>query len=480
MHGRIVQYSHASGSGIIINNHKKLYNFKLVNWHDKTRIPELDLFVEFKLDDDNTSVIYVKSSKYQEFDSGSIIKERDFWKTVSDDELEKLEQGVFEDLIAQTTKNTDYAIISDIKPSITIENFINYHFELENRIVKLAKKLPTGDYELLDYRVLTRFLMRTLDSLLYAEKRYNKDTFSAYLEIYNKLQYFVTPFYKSTQDSRKIFEDEFLGQQLYFTAARRKLAAIKEDILRVESRLHALKSQILNNEQRLSGAQNKQQTELRAKIERLKEQYKEAGNSRIYLINTRDRIEQLLQNFIERFEGAFIERFEKTRGAVFEDIKVAMNTALTSLDNKMWQLAMDSVPVRNYYFKTNITYSFCILAFVLQYLKTLDASKLSENDKILYAYVQRYRQRNTREILILSNDERIRNHLRVTILTMYKDFLITNVSKKMEYEITIQSKHFDFVIIDDGLENVSAIEMVIFGKTKKINHDSRYVIYKVR
>ena len=56
MHGRIVQYSHTTGIGIIINHHRKLFDFKLSNWQDKTRIPEIDLLVDFKLDEDNNKV----------------------------------------------------------------------------------------------------------------------------------------------------------------------------------------------------------------------------------------------------------------------------------------------------------------------------------------------------------------------------------------------------------------------------------------
>lgn len=158
-----MQYSHTTGAGIIINAHKKLFDFKLIHWHDKTRIPEMDLLVEFRTDsENNTSVVYIKSSKYQEFSQDSIIKERDFWKTQTDEELEKLEIAVFEGLVEQTYKKTDYAILNNIKPSISVDSFIEYHFENETNIINHANDLPTDGYEILDYRIVARFLMRTL------------------------------------------------------------------------------------------------------------------------------------------------------------------------------------------------------------------------------------------------------------------------------------------------------------------------------
>lgn len=478
MHGRIVQYSHTTGSGIIINNHKKLFDFKLINWHDKTRIPEINLLVEFKCDDDNLSVISVKSSHYQEFGKDSIIKEADFWRTLSDDELEKLEFGVFEDLITKVCKETNYEILSDIKPSISIENFIEYHFEAENHIIQIALKLPTNGYELLDYRILTRFLMRTLDSLIYTEKRITKDTFSAYLEIYSKLQYFVTPFYKNSQNATKIYEI-FLSQQLYFTAAKRKLINVKDDLLRVENKLHTTKSQVFSNEQKLSGSNNKHQNEVRERLEKLKAQLKELNESKIHLTKLKEKLEGMIKAFKERYEANFAKQFDIVREKIFEQIKLALNTTITSLDNKMWDLGMKSDPIKNHYFKLDTNYSFCILAFVLQYIKMLDTTKLSDNDKILHSYIARYRERNTKNILIVSSDDKLKNKMKIKLFSAYKDFLITTTEKKMEYEIIIANQRFDFVIIDNELEDCNAIEMVIFGKSKKHNKNAKFIIYQI-
>lgn len=478
MHGRIVQYSHTTGSGIIINNHKKLFDFKLINWHDKTRIPEINLLVEFKCDDDNLSVISVKSSHYQEFGKDSIIKEADFWRTLSDDELEKLEFGVFEDLITKVCKETNYEILSDIKPSISIENFIEYHFEAENHIIQIALKLPTNGYELLDYRILTRFLMRTLDSLIYTEKRITKDTFSAYLEIYSKLQYFVTPFYKNSQNATKIYEI-FLSQQLYFTAAKRKLINVKDDLLRVENKLHTTKSQVFSNEQKLSNSNNKHQNEVRERLEKLKAQLKELNESKIHLTKLKEKLEGMIKAFKERYEANFAKQFDIVREKIFEQIKLALNTTITSLDNKMWDLGMKSDPIKNHYFKLDTNYSFCILAFVLQYIKMLDTTKLSDNDKILHSYIARYRERNTKNILIISSDDKLKNKMKIKLFSAYKDFLITTTEKKMEYEIIIANQRFDFVIIDNELEDCNAIEMVIFGKSKKHNKNAKFIIYQI-
>ena len=60
-----------------------------------------------------------------------------------------------------------------------------------------------------------------------------------------------------------------------------------------------------------------------------------------------------------------------------------------------------------------------------------------------------------------------------------KDFLITVIDKKMEYEITIANQTFDYVIIDNELEGANPIEMVLLGKGKKINKDTKCIIYQI-
>ncbi len=479
MHGRIVEYSHSTGIGIIINHHRKLFDFKLSKWQDKTRIPEIDLLVDFKLDEDTNNITFIVSSKYQEFSSDSIVKEKDFWNTNTDEELERIEQGIFEELVAKTVKETNYEMIANVKPSITVENFMKYHFNNEYIIIEHALKLPINGYELLDYRIVTRFLTRTLDSLIYTENRYNKDTFSEHLEIYNKLQYFITPFYKATQDAKKVYLESFLSQQLYYIAAKRKLVDTKDDLLRVDSKLRMTKSSISTNEQRLSGAQSKQQIEVREKLNKLQAQSKELIESKAKLTKLKEKTEKVLEEFTALYESSFIEAFESAKEEVFEQIKLAMNTTVTSLDNKMWRLGMVSDPIKNYYFKLNKNYAFCIMAFILQYLRTLDKNKLNDADRILYSYTTRYRERNTKEVLIVSSNEKLSHKLRIKLLSAYKDFLITAIDKKMEYEITIANQKFDYVIIDSELENAKPIEMAIFGKKQKQNRSAKFIIYKI-
>lgn len=472
-----MQYSHTTGAGIIINAHKKLFDFKLIHWHDKTRIPEMDLLVEFRTDsENNTSVVYIKSSKYQEFSQDSIIKERDFWKTQTDEELEKLEIAVFEGLVEQTYKKTDYAILNNIKPSISVDSFIEYHFENETNIINHANDLPTDGYEILDYRIVARFLMRTLDTLVYAEKRITKDTFSMYLQLYSKLQYYTTAYYKASQDTAKVFSEIFLVQQLYFASAKQKIINLNDDILQNEHKWRNLKSQIniLNN--RILNHQVKNVAETQSKIDDLSKQMKETNNFIAKLEQTKARIQKLMQLFIAQQKKEFIAKFEIKKAEIFKLIKDAINITITSLDNRIWQLGMQSEPIKNHFFKLQSSFSFCILAFIQQYIKTLDSSKLSDADRLLNIYITRYKERNTKKILLISNDEKMKFKLKIEILSLYKNFMVTSISKKMEYEILITNHKFDFIIMDMNIaENLA--DMVAFGKSKRLNKNAEFIVY---
>lgn len=476
MHGKIVQYSHDTGIGIIINASKKLFDFKLQSWHDSTKIPEIDLLVEFRLEDENHNVIDVRSSKYQEFGEDSIVKERDFWKTNSDDELEKLESNVFDELVMDTYKKTDYGTISNIQTSISIDKFIQYYFENEMQIIKVAYKFPIDGYEKLDYRIVSRFLKRTLDSLIYTDKRITKDTFSIYLQVFSKLQYFTTAFYKAQQDAKKVFEEHFLPYQLYLSAANRKILNLKDDILRLETRKRNIKSEIYAINIKLS-SESKNEQALREKIIKLDSQHKECIKNIAILIKMQERVAKLIELFTKTYEKDFLMRFDKVKEQIFEHIKNALNITITSLDNKIWQLGMASEPIKNHFFKLQSSYSFCTLAFIQQYIKTLDVSKLNDNDKLLNVYINKYKERNTKKILIVSNRSEIEIKLKLNILSTYKDFLVTQISKKMEYLIIIANQKFDFIIIDNDMKKEEKpIEMIVQGKSSKLNKDSTFIL----
>lgn len=481
MHGKIVQYSHSNGNGIIINASKKLFDFKTSAWHDATKIPEIGLLVEFRLEDEGGSnnVIDVRSSKYQEFDEGSIIKEKDFWKTNSDSDLEKLESNIFDEIIAQTYKSTDYTKLNNIATSISIAKFTEYHFENETKIIKIAYKLPINNKEKLDYRIVNKFIKRTLDSLIYTDKRITKDTFSMYLQIISKLEYFTTPFYKAEQNTNRIFEEAFLAHQLYYNAAKRKLSNTKEDLLKVENKKRNLKSEIYNLNLKLNSENTKNKQEIKARIDKLQAQYVESEKELKILILIEDKIQKAISIFIKTYKDEFIKHFEKIRTQIFEYIINALNIAITALDNKIWQLGMNSEPIKNHFFKTPTgSYAFCSLAFMQQYIKTLDPSKLNDNDRILSNYINRYKDRNTKRVLVVSSKSDLETELKIDILKKYKDYFVLSINKKMEYLIVVQNQKFDFIIIDNNMKEDKPIEMIMSGKNTKYNKNAVFILYQ--
>lgn len=480
MHGKIVQYSHSTGVGIIINASKKLFDFKSSSWHDSTKIPEIGLFVEFRIEDESSSnnVIDVRSSKYQEFNEGSIIKEKDFWKTNSDSDLEKLESNIFDDIVAQTYKSTDYSTLDKIQTSISINKFIEYHFENETKIIKIAYKLSIDKKEKLDYKIVNKFIKRTLDSLIYTDKRITKDTFSMYLQIISKLEYFNTPFYKAEQNPNRIFEEGFLAHQLYYNAAKRKLSNTKDDLLKLENRKKNLKTEIDNLNLKINSENTKNKQEIKTKMDRLQIQYQECDKEFKKLIIIKDKIQKAINSFINEYKNIFINQFEQKRNNISVYISNSLNIAITALDNKIWQLGMNSEPIKNHFFKTpSGSYAFCTLAFMQQYIKTLDQSKLNDNDRLLSNYINRYKDRNIRKILVVSSKSELEFELKLDILKKYKDYFVVSINKKMEYLIVIQNQKFDYVIIDNNMKEDKPIEMIMSGKNTKYNKNATFILY---
>lgn len=449
MHGKIVQYSHDTHIGTIINSHKKLFDFRLHNWHDNSMIPEINLLVEFRLDEDTAKVVDVKASKYQDFEDG-VIKESEFWHTDTDEELEKVEYSAFEDMVSETLKNTNYESLREILPSISIEKFIQYHFDNEEKIIQRAYDLSIDGYEKLDYRIAYPFIKRAIDILIFADRKINQTTFAVYLQLFSKLKYFTDDYYKVQQKTETVFNEKFSAQQLYYTAAMKRLAGLKEEIMRLEMSQNNLKSEA-----------------------RLDEASKAIAKATALLA----RIKNLAERFIETNKDAFFEAFDKRKARIFENVIVALNVVVTAMDNKVWSLGMNSTPVRNYFFKLQASHAFCAIAFLENYIKRLDPSKLSDKDKLLYNYFNAYTKRNTRRILIVTDRPAIEVNLRLDIIESYKDFFVAILHKKMEYNITIINEKFDIIILDKvTLKDENLIEMILLGRTSKLNGGAKYIL----
>ena len=69
------------------------------------------------------------------------------------------------------------------------------------------------------------------------------------------------------------------------------------------------------------------------------------------------------------------------------------------------------------------------MAFILQYIKTLDTSKLNDANRLLYSYVVQYKAQY-QSIRIVSANDKINHKLRTELLALYKDFLITGYRQK--------------------------------------------------
>ena len=51
MHGRISRYSMATGSGVVTNYSKKIFELRKEHWHDRKLLPAAGMYVEFRLDE---------------------------------------------------------------------------------------------------------------------------------------------------------------------------------------------------------------------------------------------------------------------------------------------------------------------------------------------------------------------------------------------------------------------------------------------
>lgn len=78
MHGKITRYTATTGSGVIMNASKKIFELKKDSWHDGRNRPAVGMYVEFRTNDGGIQVTDARASKYQSFPPDALIREIDF------------------------------------------------------------------------------------------------------------------------------------------------------------------------------------------------------------------------------------------------------------------------------------------------------------------------------------------------------------------------------------------------------------------
>ncbi|WP_104696786.1 MULTISPECIES: hypothetical protein [unclassified Helicobacter] len=474
MHGKILRYSLATGVGVVSNHSKKIFELRKESWHDTRYLPTAGMLIEFRCNS-NGYIVNAKASVYQSFPPDSFIKESDFWKSDTDEELLYKEQEMRELLIQKIFKETNYFSIKKIPLSLSVEKSVEKYFlqELSTINFNMDKK-PTENRALLNYLETKRFLNKAIDYLVFTDKNITTDAFSDQLLALNKLNYSYNYFVKNTNiNASKIFIDYFLETQLHYCAAMKAQQGLKERIMELNTRVKNSVAEIKGIYIKIEGKKDTKNLESRLKI--LKQRVSKSDEELKILTPCLKNLEKSIEDFKQLYKKDFEQKFQNYYNAIVNQTTRILNIYATDLDDSIWKLAMNSIPIHNTFFKQNIIGSYCTMTFLWLYLQKLDKNKLSPNDKKAYAHYLRYKQTYEKVFLVFTTNHKLETYLKIQIMSEAKYNSVIIAKTNAEFFSQINSNTFKTIYIDSTL-SASIPSLISEIKKTKRNTNTNLVL----
>lgn len=475
MHGRISRYSMATGSGVITNYSKKIFELRKEHWHDRKLLPAAGVYVEFRVNESDI-IVDAHSSAYQVFGPDSLIKEIDFWKTDTDEELRTKEADLRNQIAENIFKQTNYLEMKSIEVTISTEDCLNEYFTPESNAIKLSledtEEIPPEKQ--LNYLIVRRFLSKAMDYLVYCDKNISPDVFANDLQKVNNLEYSYKALVQSSNlKPETIYTEVFLDKQLHYKGAIKAILGIKEKVIQLRNKAKFCMNEVRKLRNQMET--NKKDATLPQKLETQKNIMAKAEEEIKILVECQTRLESITKAFRENHLNMFNETYRKMHDELLDKTREALNIVATALDNKMWKTGMASTSVHNNFFKHDINNPYCTMTFYAQYLKRLDKNKLADNEKTGYNYFQKYKKQHEKLFLIYTTNQKLEMYLKLQIMSASKEYSVVIAKTDGEFLSNINSQSFELGYIDPFIRG-NPKQLVEDAKTSKHNKNTRFVI----
>ncbi len=479
MHGKILRYSNQTKNGVIINANKKIFELRGKNWHDQRMMPSTGMLVEFRLDDDGNIVTSCKASKYQHFPEGGLLREIDFWRTNTDEELKSKESDVQGNIAKQIFEETDYYKLNSIELSTPIQDTIKNYFQAEFNALNSIEGMESEQNEpqtRINYIILKPYLSKAIDFLVFNDRHVTIDNFADDLQILKKLEYSYKQFQVNTNlTADKIYQECFLDVQYHYKGVLRAIENFNEQKLSMQNKIRVGSMELRSIQSKIDAKKGDPQA-LEEKKKRTMNVIANAEADIKVITETFERLKSLSENFKKENLAKFESVFNKMYDLLVNKTKDAMDVCATHIDNKLWKLGMASLAIKNVFFKHNLNSPFCSMTFLGNHTKMLDKAKLRDNEYAVYQYYNRYMQKNAKHFLIFTDNPDFGLELKIKIMAASKFHNVVIFQKEIEYFSAVNRQAFELIYIDSELRFQKPASIIKIGKESKRNKETNFAL----
>lgn len=465
---------------------KKIFELRANSWHDPRMMPAVGMFVEFRCaDEGGYTIVDCRASSYQSFPEGSLVREIDFWRTNTDDELRQKESDAKAAIAKEIFAKTNYAKLEGIEVSTDAQACIREHFRDEFNAIGFLDKIKSeasGDScsledRPLNYLIVKPFLNKAVDYLVYNDKHASMDSFAEELQIIKQLEYSHNAFKVNVNiNIDKIYRETFLDSQHHYKGVLRAIDTFKEKKLQIDNKIRVCNMEVRSLQSKIDAKKGDinvlqaRQTEVQNIIKKT-----QADSDTINALM--EKLKAMCDNFVKDNYKAFEVVFNKMYHILITKTKEALDICGTRLDDKAWRLAMESTSIKNTFFRQNVNTPFCAMTFVKHHAERLDKGKMGNNESVVYNYYKQY-EKTYKNYAIFTENEHFEVELKVKILALAKNTCVYVFQKEIECFSAMNRLRFEFCFIDAELrltEPRAAAKAVL---TSRLNANTKFALLK--
>lgn len=383
--GTIIFYNLDNGSGLILSQQKDKYKFDIEAWNDFDYMPEIGLKVILSIKDG----LVVSVAKHSESTS-----------------IKDVEKTILQASVNDTSQNDSYdgklvarEYSTKTVPSGFVKTTLDKFFSSLNKTVDKYKNYQLQSIEeSLDYFKIKRFLFTAYNNLLEIDSSLADGKLT---ETYINIQDInsIYDIYKKSYMYPKIaFSTIFLRRTKYKEAKIR----IEMNILSMESlkaSLPIMESKLKINMKNLSHLEKDDSDvpDIRQSIKHIKRLYVDAIDKIGTLREENEILLPITNEYFDVFFEEFNEKFTYSYEKNIKSLIDILDSMAFLFDRLMWEKASSSKPIIAYFKKSNIAYPYSCITFLRYYLKTLDKSKLSDENQGLFDLLEYLEKRNKKK-----------------------------------------------------------------------------------
>lgn len=462
MRGKISYYNEKTETGTVVDKARMVYEFKRSIWFDQHRLPECDMYVDFKVNE-RGNVERISESNFVKLQRKYDVNESDFWKSEDEEALEDIAVSRRESLI------NDGVFSISPKPIVedySIEDcFLAFFADPVELIYKYEDTVFSEkiESEKIDYFKLKKFMHKAKLQLIQTDGTISVDPFSKMEKELLGLEVIFSDVLKQkTKDAQTLFDEIYLSQQIGYLRMEKRVKLDAQKAFELNSLIKSANADIAVRQGRLNNEKDASNiASMQSKIAKLLEDQNTSTKELQTIEKNKKLFNEHLQNFKDKKHREFVENFgfETELKGVIDAVKTIIDHIAYEYDVLLWQKAVNSHIVRNTFYKQATEGNFCSVTFLRYYLRPLNKSALSKADETLYRYLMKYDKQYVKHVLVLSENRDKVESLTLEIYGRHKDSVVHQFLRAVDSLHWIRESKAAIALFDEQNRTLSPEEL---------------------